>query len=82
MSKTQVHAETINKVQFTFECPYCYTKYRKDGKTPYKTAKKSIHYHGSGYNTNNRNESRIAHCNKRIYNGEFEIIIDDSTLRN
>ncbi len=82
MVKTIVYAKSIDKVHFKFECPFCYDKYKKDGITPTKNAKKLFHIHGSNENLRNRRESRIAHCNNKIYNGSFEIIIDDSTIKN
>ena len=32
--------------QSVFECPWCYTKYNKDGQ-PSKTAKRTVHRHGA-----------------------------------
>lgn len=32
--------------QSDFECPWCWTMYKKDG-TPYKRAKRTIHFHGA-----------------------------------
>ena len=39
MVNTTVHAKSINKIQFYFECPFCWTKYKKNGE-PYKNAKR------------------------------------------
>jgi len=81
MLSTIVHADSIDKTTIKFQCPYCYTRYKKDGITPYINAKKRIHVHGSCDNLHNRKEHRSSHCDDRIYNGSFEIIIDDGTIR-
>ena len=83
MVNTTVHATSINKIQFYFECPYCWTKYKKNGE-PCKNAKRLIHCHGSDNTFENREEHRGAHCignNGDRYNGSFNIIIDDNTIR-
>jgi hypothetical protein len=80
MENTTVHAKMINDVYFKFECPYCYTKYKKNGE-PRLGAKRINHIHGSNKNIRNRTEHRIAHCTMERYNGGFNIIIDDSTIR-
>ena len=80
MVNTTVYAQSINKIQFSFECPYCWSNYKKNGE-PYKTAKRIKHVHGSNDNLNNRTEHRIAHCMKERYDGCFNIIIDDNTIR-
>lgn len=75
---TEVHALSVDDKQISFICPYCWSKYKKNGQ-PYMTAKRLIHYHGSNGNRANRIENRISHCSKHIYNGMFDIIIDDLT---
>lgn len=80
MVNTTVYAMSIDKDEIKFECPYCWTKYKKNGE-PYKTATRKIHIHGSGERLHNRSEHRIAHCMSKIYSGGFKIIIDDNTIR-
>lgn len=75
-----VYAFQIDSDQFCYECPKCFDKYKKDGKTPYKRAKHTIHRHGSNGNLQNRTETRISHCrfgDRR----QVTIIIDDNTKR-
>lgn len=73
-----VKAQFINKYQFGFKCPFCFTKYKKNG-DPYKNAKHIIHKHGSNGNLNNRVEHRFSHC----YNNksDFLIEINNETIR-
>ena len=86
MVNTTVHAKSIDKRYITFECPFCWTKYKKNGE-PYKTAKRETHYHGSGNEFHNRTEHRSRHCSsgdhnkKTSYDGGFYIVIDDNTIR-
>ena len=80
MTVTEVIAKTVGDIHITFECPFCWSKYKKDGQ-PYKNAKKLIHTHGSCGEKHNRNEYRIHHCFSKIYDGEFKIIINDDTKR-
>jgi hypothetical protein len=79
MENTTVYAQSIDNDCIKFECPYCWSNYKKDGE-PTKRAKRIIHIHGSNNNFRNRTEHRIAHCYKR-YNGGFNIIIDENTIR-
>lgn len=80
MSEIIVHAKWINKNQFGFICPHCWSKYKKNGE-PYKTAKRIEHRHGSCGDLYNRTEYRGGHCViKKNFNG-FKIIIDDDTIR-
>ena len=80
MVETTVYAKSINRTQFYFECPFCWTKYKKNGE-PSKNAKKVIHCHGSNNELHNRKEHRSSHCPTR-YRGSFNIIIDDNTFKN
>jgi hypothetical protein len=56
-----VIAEYINQYQFSFQCPFCYSRHRRDGK-PYKNAKRVYHYHGSNGDLSDRIEYRNPHC--------------------
>lgn len=80
MVNTTVNAQSIDGYHIKFECPYCWSKYKKNGE-PTKNAKRINHIHGSSGNLNNRNEHRIAHCVRERYDGGFNIIIDDKTIR-
>lgn len=81
--KIVVQAETINPIQFSYECPFCYSRTKKDG-NPYARAKPLKHYHGSNGDLSNRTEYRTAHCKyiPREYSSvEFVIQITDATIR-
>ena len=80
MVNTIVYAKSIDNEYITFECPFCLSKYKKNGE-PYKTSIKVHHYHGSCNEFHNRTEHRIAHCDKARYDGGFNIVIDDNTVR-
>lgn len=73
-----VEAKTINDKTVTFECLFCWSKYKKNGQ-PYKTAKRVIHKHGSNSNLNNRIINRTGHCLNTFRN--FNIHITDNTER-
>jgi hypothetical protein len=78
-----VEANYITKSQFSYTCPFCYTKYKKDG-NPYKNAKNKFHYHGSGGELHNRVEHRVPHCDTGRFPkqaSEFRIHITDGTVR-
>ncbi len=77
-----VEAKTIDKHHITYECPYCYTKYKKNGQ-PYKKAKHRVHTHGSCGELHNRIEARIHHSGTDDpRNGqEVGISITDNTIR-
>ena len=76
-----VYAETISNKTFRFKCPFCYSKYKKDG-TPYKRSKRIYHTHGSSGDLSNRIEHRIAHCyGNKEYISDFNIHITDNTKR-
>lgn len=78
----EVVAKFVNKYQFGFECPFCFSNYKKNGE-PYKRAKKVIHYHGSEGTLENRTTTRIKHCDKnRVPKFDYFIIhITDETIR-
>jgi hypothetical protein len=80
MVVTIVHANMINKEQFSFICPFCFSNYKKNGE-PRKGSKHLKHFHGSSGDLNNRVENRVPHCMNERYRGSFDIIIDDSTKR-
>ena len=80
MVNTTVFAKSVDKVHIRFECPFCWSKYKKNGE-PTKNAKKVIHLHGSCGELHNRIEHRGAHCINNKYNGSFNIIINDDTAR-
>jgi len=79
-----VKAAWIDDVHIAFDCPFCWTKYNKDG-SPCKDAKPLEHHHGSGGDkTTNRVTHRVAHCGGNpaavVYNG-FNIFITPDTVR-
>ena len=79
----EVEANYITKNQFSYTCPFCYTKYKKDG-NPYKNANNKFHYHGSGGELHNRIEHRVPHCDTGRFPkqaSEFKIHITDGTIR-
>ena len=78
--ETTVYAKSIDKIHIRFECPFCWTKYKKNGE-PYKNAKRLIHRHGSCNTFEIREEHRGGHCMPERYGGNFIIIIDDNTIR-
>lgn len=78
----EVIAKKIDNTHFYYECPLCWSKYKKNG-TPYSRAKRLIHHHGSDNDLSNRIETRshhgdYLHCND-IQN--FKILITDETVR-
>lgn len=74
----EVEAKTISNKTFTFECPFCWSRYKKNGQ-PYKTAKRVIHTHGSSGDLSNRREHRQGHCH--LKDTDFHIHITDNTKR-
>jgi hypothetical protein len=80
-NEIEVKAHKIDSIHIYYECPQCWTKYKKNDE-PYKNAKHQIHKHGSGNKLNNRIEYRISHCPSRL-NVRYtaKIIIDDSTQK-
>lgn len=76
-----VIAESISNKHIRFKCPFCYSKYKKNG-DPYKRAKRIYHTHGSNGELYNRIEHRIAHCyGNKEYTTDFNIHITDNTKR-
>jgi hypothetical protein len=62
--------------QALFVCPFCYTKYRRDG-MPHGRAKPTIHRHGNG-GLIGTITSKSSHCTRlptRI--GEYYLFIND-----
>ena len=79
-----VVAKYVNKSQVTFECPFCYTRYKKNG-DPAKSAKNATHVHtNSKGTTENQIFTRVPACGKRFPRQEFvefEIAVTDDTKR-
>lgn len=75
-----VVADIINKNHIIFTCPFCFSRYKKNGE-PYRTATRIRHIHGSSGDLSNRIEHRTAHCDKKINNRDFNIHITDDTVR-
>ena len=72
-------ATWVNKHQFGYTCPYCWTRVNKNGK-PRKNAKNLEHIHGNDLRSyDNRIEARSSHC--PIIKGEIDIHITDETKR-
>ena len=60
-------------------CPFCCTKYRKDGVTPYTKAKPSVHYHGIYEFNSDGFASRSTHCQRLPGNKSgYTIFCDDA----
>lgn len=83
MENLYVVAKSVNKMSITFECPHCWTKYKKNGE-PSLRAKRVVHSHGSCGDISNRIEHRALHCldKKRDNYSGVNIEINDTTLRN
>ena len=78
-----VHASAIDSKYVEFECPFCWTKYKKNGE-PWKNAKRVFHVHGSGGDLSNRITHKVPHCDRDRFPKDlcgFAIAIDDSTIR-
>mgnify|MGYP003628070545 FL=1 len=75
-----VEAKKIDSKNIYFTCPYCWSKYKKDG-TPTARSKRVIHKHGNNSDLSNRIEHRSPHCINRTKSGDFEIHITDNTLK-
>jgi hypothetical protein len=76
-----VNAIAINKLQIRFVCPFCRTRYNKNGE-PSKRSKRVTHFHASCNNFHNRFEHRSPHCmDENINNRSFMIAVTDSTKR-
>jgi hypothetical protein len=77
----EVHAHTITKMQFYYTCPFCWTRYKKNGEPSLK-GYPGTHWHGSGGNLTNQRTHRVSHCTKSTEKtGSVFITIDDSTIR-
>ena len=77
----QEHAFEISPRAIAFICPFCWSKYNKDG-TPSKTAKRVVHIHGNHEGTlENRVLTRASQCDVRIFKGAFRIVVSDRTAR-
>tara|TARA_R110001599_G_scaffold1110_7_gene5328 strand:- start:1149 stop:1526 length:378 start_codon:yes stop_codon:yes gene_type:complete len=80
-----VHCNRINGVHMFYECPFCFkvggniktTQFKKNGEK-YKTVKPNHHFHGSGFQNHNRDESRSSHCSNRKM---VVMVVDDDTIR-
>lgn len=77
-----VEADVITPEHISFECPFCWSKYKKNGE-PYKTAKRLRHIHGNELRTSeNRVITRSPHCIRpNELNGQFIINITEKTVR-
>lgn len=73
----KIIAKEIDAKTFSYECPFCYSRYNKNGE-PHKKAKRLIHRHGSCGNLDNRIESRVSHC---VDAKEILIEINDLTKK-
>ncbi len=71
-------AKTIDLETFAYECPVCWSVYKKNGE-PSLRAKRVVHRHGSEGILSNRIENRIIQCKDHIQN--IEIHITDETRR-
>jgi len=71
-------AKTIDLETFAYECPTCWSIYKKNGE-PSLRAKRVIHTHGSGGILSNRIENRGTHC--KNHNKNVDIHITDETRR-
>ena len=76
----KIVAYKINKTHIFVKCPFCFSKYKKNGE-PYKTARNLIHLHGSCGDLSNRIEHRCHHSNNNKNKFEWEIEINDYTIR-
>ena len=87
-STCQVVAKKYGKKHISFECPFCRTKYKKNGE-PTKNSKPIYHYHGSmSKYPDNFITHRSPHCEglgkerlKAAGYLTFEIRITDETIR-
>lgn len=56
-----VRAIRIDSVHIEYECPVCWTSYKKNGE-PTKRARRVVHRHGSNNEFHYRREHRVTHC--------------------
>lgn len=88
MIKTiRVEATRVSNRQVWFKCPYCFSRYKKDG-TPYKNAKRVEHVHGCDSMQNHNVGTRVPHCleqgrkqMERDGVSEVDIFVVDETKR-
>ena len=82
MKNFSVEANVITPKQIYFECPFCWSKYKKNGE-PYKKAKRLRHIHGNEcHSSENRVTTRTPHCiHRNELDGEFIINITENTVR-
>ncbi len=57
-----VRCSKVDKVHVHFQCPFCWTKYKKNGQ-PTARARRRVHFHGSGGSCEQGcHGSREPHC--------------------
>lgn len=84
--RIHVVADYINRDSLVFTCPFCWSRYKKDG-FPTKNAKKGVrHEHQPGPDSNNRIVYRTPHCHHGLYTDyipdfEFAIWVTNKTVR-
>lgn len=62
MNPLRISALEVNDYHVTYECPFCFTKYNKNGQ-PSKRAKNHIHQHGNlGNKKIGSHFVRVTHC--------------------
>lgn len=78
-----VIAKSIDRIHIKFDCPFCWSRYKRNG-MPYATARRKVHQHGSNGNLINRVETRGAHCDPLKFPIDmlgFSIHVTDETIR-
>jgi len=77
----EVQAHQISKTFISYVCPFCKSRYKKNGE-PTKKSKYLIHHHGNHTRKlNHRIEYRGVHCDNKL-NPDYRdvaIIIDENT---
>tara|TARA_R110002110_G_scaffold414804_1_gene645966 strand:- start:4033 stop:4296 length:264 start_codon:yes stop_codon:yes gene_type:complete len=81
----KVEASEITPNIIKFECPQCWSKYKKNGE-PAMRAKRITHIHGNEtHSKDNRSTDRSGHCivndNPKLSDVAFDIHITDNTIR-
>jgi hypothetical protein len=75
-----VHLNTYREgCQALFVCPFCYTKYRRDG-MPHGRAKPTIHRHGIDGGLMGTIASKCTHCSRlppHLIGGYYYLFVDD-----
>ena len=81
IEKNCVIATKITPYNIFFECPYCWTAYKRDGERTQR-AKPATHTHGNetGDKTN-RTITRSPHCHTGRNDECFIISVTDDTVR-